>query len=102
LALKYQLFTAFEGLNSSTDGPFKLVSIKPFKLYAVVDLKLFLITFILLNPHSQVTVDARITETMGINFGNRGNLSPLARTLFKIVHVNIYFVSYQVILVTFS
>jgi hypothetical protein len=76
LALKYQWSIAFEALTSYTDGPFKLISIKSFKLCAITDdLKLFLITFILLNPCSQTTVDARITETVDINFPNRGYLS---------------------------
>jgi hypothetical protein len=84
LSLKYQWSTAFEELNSSTDGPLKLISIKSFKVCAVIDdLKSFLTIFILLNPRSQATVDARITETVDINFANRGNLSRLARTLFK-------------------
>jgi hypothetical protein len=65
--VKYQWSIAFEGLTTFTDGPFKLISIKSFKLCAVIDdLKLFLITFILLNPHSQATVDTGITETMDI------------------------------------
>jgi hypothetical protein len=66
LALKYQWSTAFKGFTSSTDGPLKLISIKPFKLCGVDDLKLFLTIVILLNPHSQATVDAGITESMDI------------------------------------
>jgi hypothetical protein len=62
LALKYQWSTDVQGLNSSTDGPFTLTSIKSFKLCAVINgLNLFVVAFILLNPLSQATVDTSNT-----------------------------------------